>query len=102
MFWGDVSNGGCIFSRATLPAFAELGFQLLTTAGTDPRCSRGGRVVPFGHQGGGRVEGFIFNPQFGLEWERGNRGRHRLVVLNTTDARLLQDILEQTHLGGVR
>jgi hypothetical protein len=58
--------------------------------------------VPFSHQEGGIVVVFIFNPQFRLEGERGNRGRHLLVFLNTMDSSLLQDVLEQTHLGSVR
>jgi len=93
--------GRCISSRAALPAFAELGFQFLAAAGTDPRRSCGSRVVPFGHQGDGIVEVIIRDPQFRLEWKRGNRVRHLLVFFNALDACLLQNVLEQTDLGGV-
>jgi len=90
--------------RSALPAFGELAAQLFAASGTRPQLACGSRrILPYFHERNRVVVvRLVDHPQLRLEWRHGDRLRHLLIQLDTIDARLLQNVLEQTHLCGIR
>ena len=95
---------GRVPTRAAFPAFAELRAEFFAAAGARPRTAGHGLGIhPLaGERDGFVVVAFLFHPEFGLEHGHGQGLSHLFVEFHTADAGVLQNVPEQTDLGGVR